>query len=208
MGCILLVAKIASSAHSPQRDALHQQLRQQLRQRRRDLSSQAQALAAQKLLIKLARNPLYRRASKIAFYWPSDGEISPLPLMQQALKQGKHCYFPVVDSDTLTMTFRRYRRGDRLLRNRFGIPEPLAQASALPVQALDLVLMPLVGFDTGGNRLGMGGGFYDRAFANFRHRGPLRIGLAHSLQKVPHLESASWDIPLHGICTEAHFHLL
>lgn len=198
------VAAQAALPPEKQRNAL----RKQLRHRRRGLSPSAQALAAQKLLIKLARNPLFRHARTIAFYWPSDGEISPLPLMQLALSQGKRCFLPVVDSQTLAMAFRRYRRGDRLRRNCFGIPEPLAQKPALPAQALDVVLMPLVGFDDHGNRLGMGGGFYDRAFACLRHRRPLRFGLAHSLQKVPRLQSASWDIPLHGICTEKSFLLL
>lgn len=197
---IVFVVAQTASASQVQRNALRRQLRQQ----RRDLSPSAQAIAAQKLLIKLARNPLFRRAQKIAFYWPSDGEISPLPLMRHALRQNKRCYLPLVSSQTFTMTFRRYRRGDRLRRNRFGIPEPV-NTPALPAHALDVVLMPLVGFDRNGNRLGMGGGFYDRAFARLRHRRPLRIGLAHSLQQVTQLESAPWDIPLHGICTEKTF---
>lgn len=183
-------------------------LRTQLRQQRRDLSPNTQTLAAQKLLIKVARTPLFRKACKIAFYWPSDGEISPLPLMQLALTLGKQCFLPVVDAETLTMSFRQYRRGDRLRSNRFGIPEPVPQKPTLPVHALDVVMMPLVGFDEHGNRLGMGGGFYDRAFADLRHRRPLRLGLAHSLQKVASLESACWDIPLHGICTEKSFLML
>lgn len=196
-------AQSSDPADLNQRDAL----RRHLRQKRRSLSSSAQVLAAQKLLIKLARSPLYRQARKIAFYWPNDGEISPLPLMQLALSQGKHCYLPLVKSTTLEMTFQRYRRGERLQRNSFGIPEPLIHSPALPAQDLDIVFLPLVGFDSHGNRLGMGGGFYDRAFANLRHHRPLRLGLAHSQQRVPQLESASWDIPLHGICTERNLSL-
>lgn len=182
--------------------------RRQLRRQRRNLSANAQATAAQKLLLRLARNPFFRGAQAIAFYWPSDGEISPLPLMRLALKQGKRCYLPVVDTRTLAMSFKRYQTGDLLTRNAFAIAEPSATKPALPAAALDVVLMPLVGFDDKGNRLGMGGGFYDRAFANLRHRRPLRIGLAHSLQKVPQLQREPWDVPLHAICTERYFLLL
>lgn len=183
-------------------------LRKQLRQQRRALSASAQTLAAQKLILRFARNPLFRRARSIAFYWPSDGEISPLPLLRIASKQGKRCYLPAVEKRTLTMSFRRYYCGERLQPNHFGIPEPSPQSPSVAAKALDVVLMPLVGFDAQGNRLGMGGGFYDRAFAKLRHHRPLRIGLAHSVQKVARLNYATWDIPLHGICTESDFHLL
>lgn len=105
------------------------------------------------------------------------------------------------------MNFRRYRLGDRLTRNAFGITEPCAYAARARAQTLDVVFMPLVGFDDYGNRLGMGGGFYDRAFAKLRGRKPLRIGLAHSCQKVPKLARQSWDVPLHGIGTESTFSL-
>lgn len=178
-----------------------------MRQQRRELSAREQTLAAKKLLLKLARNPLFRRARSLAFYYPSDGEISPLPLMQLALQQGRQCYLPVVRAHTLKMSFKRYRRGERLYPNRFGIAEPSPRARQIPAKALDVVLMPLVAFDEQGNRLGMGGGFYDRAFAKLRHRRPLRIGLAHSLQKVTRIEHASWDVPLHGICTERDLRL-
>lgn len=176
-----------------------------MRQRRRSLSAQAQTAAAHKLLIRCSRNPLVRSAQSLAFYWPSDGEISPLPLMHLALRRGRRCYLPAVDSRTLRMTFKRYRHGDPLTRNAFGIPEPTAFAASIPANMLDVVFMPLVAFDANGNRLGMGGGFYDRAFAKLRGRKPLRIGLAHSCQKVPELCQQSWDVPLHGICSEKTF---
>lgn len=127
--------------------------------------------------------------------------------MRLALKQQRHCYLPVVNPHTRSMTFKRYRFGEHLRPNRFGILEPGSKAPALAIEALDVVLMPLVGYDLQGNRLGMGGGFYDRAFARLRRRRPLRIGLAHSLQQVARLERAPWDIPLHGVCTEGGLHL-
>ena len=181
-------------------------LRHQLRQQRRQLSRSVQRHAAQQLLIKVGRSQPFRRAKKIAFYWPNDGEISPLPLLHLAQKLGKQCFLPVVSSHTQGMTFRQYRRGDRLQTNQFGIPEPSHQAASVLVHNLDLVLLPLVAFDRQGNRLGMGGGFYDRAFAGLRMRLPIRLGLAHELQKVPQLDFASWDLPLHRVCTEKHFY--
>lgn len=93
-----------------------------------------------------------------------------------------------------------------LVPNRFGIPEPQqGPAHKLPTHLLDVVLMPLVGFDRAGSRLGMGGGFYDTTFA-FKQQNPkgkpLLIGLAHSCQEVDSLQADNWDIPLGAIATE------
>ena len=95
----------------------------------------------------------------------------------------------------------------RFVLNRFGIPEPLAPSrSLIDARQLDLILMPLVGFDQQGNRLGMGGGFYDRTLAFMHHRKawhrPKLVGLAHALQQVDSLEPSSWDVPLDGVATD------
>ena len=76
---------------------------------------------------------------------------------------------------------------------------------------LDLILAPLVGFDTHGNRLGMGGGYYDRTFAYLKHRlhwqKPRLIGLAYELQRVADLANHAWDVPLQSVVTEQHIYV-
>jgi 5-formyltetrahydrofolate cyclo-ligase len=103
------------------------------------------------------------------------------------------------------LRFAPWKPGDALASNRFGIPEPdLSPASLLEADALSLVVMPLVGFDDRGNRLGMGGGWYDRSFA-FRHeRGapPYLVGAAFAIQQVPAFEAEAWDVRLDAVCTE------
>lgn len=184
------------------------QLRRQLRQRRRALSRAQQRAAACRLQRAMAQDLRFIRARHIAFYLANDGEIDPAPLMQQARRLGKHCYLPVLSRwPSTAMRFQRLTKGQRWQHNRFGIREPRAQRS-LQVKAwrLDLVLLPLVGFDAAGNRLGMGGGFYDRAFAWRRWRThtrrPRLLGLAHHCQQVEHLDGASWDIPLDAVVTD------
>lgn len=177
-------------------------LRNEFRQRRRTLTPAQQLRAAQRLLIKLAPHPWLRRAQRIAFYLANDGEIDPAPLLHLAMRQHKEVYLPVVNPRTRTMRFRRYFRGDRLHRNLFGIGEPPPQRPTLVAAQLDLILMPLVAFDRHGNRLGMGGGFYDRAFAGLNNNGPRRLGLAHHLQEVRALPKADWDVPLHAVATD------
>jgi 5-formyltetrahydrofolate cyclo-ligase len=183
-------------------------LRRRLRQARRSLSRCEQRLASRRLFLLLIHHPLFLRSRHIAFYLPSDGEIDPTPLMRRARSMGKQCYLPVVSGwPKEHMRFQRTSVSERWSKNRFGIAEPNpSQGRQCPAWRLDLVLMPLVGFDAAGNRLGMGGGFYDRAFAyrkrRMRWRGPLLLGVAHACQKVEALPVASWDIPLDGIVSD------
>ncbi|MBA6418371.1 5-formyltetrahydrofolate cyclo-ligase [Pseudomonas sp. 5Ae-yellow] len=184
------------------------QLRKQLRNARRGLSRAEQKNASKRLARRLGQSALFLRSRHIAFYLAADGEIDPAPLMSRCRRLLKQCYLPVLNRWPSTrMSFQRLLPGQRWTRNRYGIREPLLNRR-LQVKPwrLGLVLMPLVGFDAQGNRLGMGGGFYDRAFA-YRHRrntwrSPALIGLAHDCQKTRSLPTASWDIPLDGIVTD------
>lgn len=142
-------------------------LRRKLRQTRRQLSPAQQRHAARRLYRQLSHHPLFRRARHIALYLPNDGEIDPRLLLRAAQRRGKATYLPVLNPWPRTrMVFQRIEPGERLRRNRFGIFEPVIRtARQRRVWALDLLLMPLVGFDGNGGRLGMGGGFYDRSLA-------------------------------------------
>ncbi|MET1079282.1 MAG: 5-formyltetrahydrofolate cyclo-ligase [Pseudomonas sp.] len=184
------------------------QLRRLLRQARRALSAPQQRLAAQGLYRQLAHRPVFRRARHIALYLPSDGEIDPRPLLRAAQHRGKTTYLPVLSAWPRThMRFQRVDPGEALKRNRLGILEPtLNRRRQRKVWTLDLVLLPLVGFDEQGGRLGMGGGFYDRSLAYRSRRAtwhkPTLLGLAHECQKVQRLAMASWDVPLQGTVTD------
>lgn len=184
------------------------QLRKLLRSKRRSLSSSEQTQAAQQLYQQLAQHPLFRRAQHVAFYIASDGEIDPLLLMREAWRRGKHVYLPVLARwPRTTMVFQRVRPIQQWEKNRFGILQPRwCAADQRTVWALDAVFLPLVGFDQQGARLGMGGGFYDRCFAELYQRNhlttPQRIGLAHACQQVEQLPVASWDVPLNAVVTD------
>lgn len=179
-------------------------LRQSLRQKRRQLSAEQQALAASLLDQQLSHSGILG-SNHIAFYMASDGEIDPGQFLSRALGMGKICYLPVVGAEQ-ALHFVRFREGDQLSTNRFGIPEPDVNGDAIAVVDLDVILLPLVGFDRRGSRLGMGGGFYDRSLAGLSRDGdkqrPQLIGLAHSCQEVDSINTESWDVPLEGIVTE------
>ncbi len=179
------------------------QYRQQLRQFRRNLTPLQQTTAARRLAWKLARHPAFISAKNLALYWPSDGEISPLPLMRIALARGKQCYLPRLTRQGHTMEFAAFAAGDRLHTNRFGIKQPSPCQPRITPAAVDLMLMPLVGFDQAGNRLGMGGGFYDRVLAGYRGLREIKlVGLAHQGQQLSRIAKCSWDVPLHLIATD------
>ncbi|MEN5301914.1 MULTISPECIES: 5-formyltetrahydrofolate cyclo-ligase [unclassified Pseudomonas] len=189
------------------------QLRRLLRNARRALTPAQQHQASRGLFRQLAQHPLFRRARHIALYLPNDGEIDPRLLLREAQRRGKRTYLPVLHAWPRTrMVFQRFEQGEKLKRNRFRIPEPLTdRRRQRPIWSLDLILLPLVGFDEVGGRLGMGGGFYDRSLAYQARRKtwkkPLLLGLAHECQKVERLAQASWDVPLQGTVSDRGWYL-
>ncbi len=183
-----------------------QQLRQQMRQARRQLSARQQATHASQLLRQIQALRAYRQGRSLACYLANDGEIDPHDIIEDAWKKRKSVYLPVLHPFKNSLYFAPYHPASKLVRNRFGIDEPdCPPAHWRNARQLDLVLLPLVAFDPSGNRLGMGGGFYDRSLAHLRlfrrWRKPALIGLAHELQNVPHIERRAWDVPLQAIVT-------
>ncbi|GAB3098923.1 5-formyltetrahydrofolate cyclo-ligase [Lysobacter terrae] len=183
--------------------AQRRQLRLELRERRRQLPAAQRIAAADTLAGHLLSLPFAPQAGYVAGYWAMDGEIA---LHAWQLRLPRDCVYclPVLCDDQV-LRFAPWRAGDGLVSNRYGIPEPdVASASLLEATELSLVVLPLVGFDHRGNRLGMGGGWYDRSFA-FRHERaapPFLVGAGFALQQIEAAEPQPWDVRLDAICTE------
>ncbi|MCP4043820.1 MAG: 5-formyltetrahydrofolate cyclo-ligase [Gammaproteobacteria bacterium] len=181
------------------------EIRRQMRHRRRGLPARERIGLARQLARRTSALTPIQHRQRIAVYLPNDGEMDLTPLIHRLWKNGKECFLPVLNRDRLW--FMPYTGKTPLTPNRFGIPEPLlpAHRRCRPA-ALDLVLAPLVAFDGSGNRLGMGGGYYDRTFAFLTSRNhwkrPLIIGVAYEFQRMEHLSPHSLDVPLGGIITE------
>ncbi|MEG9474807.1 5-formyltetrahydrofolate cyclo-ligase [Mannheimia indoligenes] len=176
-----------------------EQLRQLMRAKRLSLTSSQQAQAAQSLIPQAISLIESYQASHIAFYLPFNGEISPLLLMNTLLGQGKKIYLPILHPFTSgQLLFVNYNCKTILKFNRLGIQEPVLDVrNIIPLQELEMIFTPLVACDKAGNRLGMGGGFYDRTLAQAPHI--ISVGLAHECQQVEQLPIESWDIPLNHI---------
>ncbi|MBB6065685.1 5-formyltetrahydrofolate cyclo-ligase [Pseudoxanthomonas broegbernensis] len=178
-------------------------LRRELRERRRALPPATRIAAAEALAQRILALPFLPTSGYVAGYWAMDGEIG-LHVLQMRLPPGLVWCLPLLhEGDHLR--FAPWRAGDALVTNRFGIPEPAVEpSSGLRAEDLALAVMPLVGFDDAGRRLGMGGGWYDRSFAFRRDRAapPWLVGAGFAAQRVPALEAAAWDVAPDAICTE------
>jgi 5-formyltetrahydrofolate cyclo-ligase len=186
-------------------------LRKEIRAKRRALSPLEQRQNSSAMATLLCNSSLYRNSNRIALYLQSDGEIDPSPIIDSTIQHHKKCYLPVLRPRFQHgLWFTEIKNGDLLTPNRFGIYEPNPHRNGTaPPWTLDLILLPLVAFDINGNRMGMGGGFYDYTLAYMKRRKiwhkPKLIGIAHELQKVKSLESNPWDVPLDGVITEKEF---
>lgn len=182
-------------------------LRRELRQRRRELPAAQRIAAADGLAAQLLALPFFPKTGYVAGYWAMDGEIALHAFQLKLPKELVYC-LPLLHGEELR--FASWRPGDALVGNRFGIPEPdVEPASALEPEAMALVVMPLVGFDASGRRLGMGGGWYDRTFA-FRKLAPAPphlVGAGFDAQRVESLRAEAWDVHADAVCTESATYL-
>jgi 5-formyltetrahydrofolate cyclo-ligase len=180
-------------------------LREQMRARRQALAPAARMQAADAVARHFSSADL--PAGYVAGYWATGGEL-PLHVQQLRLRPDQVWCLPCLADDG-GLRFAPWRSGDPLVSNRFGIPEPdLAPASWLAPADVAVVLLPLVAFSAAGVRLGMGGGYYDRAFA-FRRDAPAPprlVGVGYDLQRVDGLRAEPWDVPLDAVLTESGLH--
>jgi len=189
-------------------------------------SSSAKAKKAHRLTLKNARQAIHpfkrmcaarastqllrnfsplQSAKRVGSYLDVNGEFPMAAINAMLLQQQKTLFFPKIeDFKNARMHFAQWTSSSRLKANKFEIPEIVAptlpHSRALP---LDLIFVPLLGFDNTGNRLGMGGGFYDRYLANYTTtKKPFVLGVAYDIQRLAKLKVEPWDYPLDAILTE------
>lgn len=182
------------------------QLRTQIRDARRQIPVNYARQASYKFSERIAQLPAYQKANSIAGYLAFDGEADPTPLMDRAILERKSVFVPVMVGAEKPLLFAEWTRQAQLKKNSFGIFEPdVPRISLVDADKIDCVVTPLVAFDEDCNRLGVGGGYYDRSFAflkNSDHPETTLIGMAYEMQKLEKLKSESWDVPLTAVVTE------
>ena len=181
-------------------------IRKRLKLQRAQLSKQQLTFAARELAKQFRLTKAQLNTTKVASYLSSNGEISPHEIINNS--PASLIFLPrITNMSRASMAF--YSSNNRLTRNRFNLIEPAAKGMPANIRHFDLILIPLVAFDRNGNRLGMGGGFYDRVLAFKNHNTsrtrPRLIGVAHHFQEVDHISPQPWDVRLDAILTDREF---
>ncbi len=186
--------------------------RQETRLHLRRLRQQLDSATATRFSLAIAANslPLSRKAQHIGGYLAFGNEVSVDDFMAQCRAQGQATYVPLIQPDH-TLKFAPITDSTVIVQNKYGIREPVVDVeTCLPATSLDAVIVPLLGFDPRCDRMGMGGGYYDRTFAHKRQAGggnsatvlPLLMGAAFEFQCVDNVFPDWWDVPLDHVVTE------
>ena len=183
------------------------ELRAAIRESRQAVPPPYARQAAAKFVELLVELDWYKNANRIAAYLPFNGEADPLPLMDRALIDGKQIFVPVIVNKSEPLRFEAWTRETQVTENKFHIREPNASETSIDPTELDLVITPLVAFDGQRNRLGVGGGYYDRTFAFLndvvtKDRRTLLVGLGYELQRIKKIDSKKHDVKLDAVVTE------
>ncbi|AKC59828.1 5-formyltetrahydrofolate cyclo-ligase [Blochmannia endosymbiont of Polyrhachis (Hedomyrma) turneri] len=187
-----------------------QSLRNYIRNIRKNLTKKEHIQSSQRITNYIINDYRIQQAQHIGLFISFDGEIQTYPLIKKLLNIGKTIYLPILYpfKKPKILLFSKYTTSTNLILNHFKIYEPeLYLKHVIFNQELDILLIPLVAFDRYGNRLGMGGGFYDHTLKSYSHHSKtLLIGLAHDCQKINNrIPKEEWDVPLPEIITPS-FH--
>ena len=174
-------------------------------QARRSMSDLERQIASEKISRSVTHSRDFFAAHAIGCYLPMHDEVDPRRIIERAWRANKRVFCPVMQKNG-EMTFRYLGRNTTLLRNSFGLWEPVDSEIISP-RHLDIVITPLVAFDKNNHRIGMGGGYFDRCFSFLRHRqhwlSPKLIGVAFACQEIEDISPNPWDIRLYAVYNDA-----
>lgn len=168
-----------------------QQLRKAIREKKRAMPPEEIERRSEILARMFLEAPVYRQARTLYGYLPYNQEVRTIPILEQALRDGKQVAVPKVYGDT--MNFILLEDLTQVAKGYAGIPEPIADGPVAQDPAA-LVLMPGLAFDPQGHRIGYGGGFYDKFLAQEPEHPT--VALCYDFQVLPHLDTQEFDIPV------------
>ncbi|MBE8168425.1 MAG: 5-formyltetrahydrofolate cyclo-ligase [Shewanella sp.] len=183
-------------------------LRKSVRKQRNAISRQQQEHFSLQGALRMLDWLEGKQVNRVAIYLSNDGELDTKPLIEKLWEKSIQVCLPVLHPiNEGQLLFLHYDAQSTMRHNRYGIEEPcLDIRNVIPVSNIDVIITPLVAFDLYGNRVGMGGGYYDRTLANIDGKKTWVVGFAHDCQQVPLVPTEYWDISLSTIVTPNHLH--
>ena len=183
---------------------MNSKLRSHALKARRSMSFDERRVASKIINHKVISSREFHAARSVGCYLPMHDEVDPSEIIARAWRANKRVFCPVMGKRG-NMVYRFLGKDTTLLRNSFGLWEPF-DSEIVSARQLDLVVTPLVAFDKNNNRIGMGGGYFDRCFSFLRHRKiwirPKLVGVAFQCQEVEKITPNRWDIRLYRIITD------
>ncbi|HLT92580.1 MAG TPA: 5-formyltetrahydrofolate cyclo-ligase [Woeseiaceae bacterium] len=174
--------------------------RVRLQEARRALGRAEREASTARIAELLQRNFPELAGAAVGFYWPFKGELDLRGLARTLHEAGSRLSLPVVVQKAAPLEFWHWEPRTRLARGDWGIPVPAERIVEHPTA----LIVPLLGFDEAGYRLGYGGGYYDRTLAAMEPR-PFTVGAGFELGRLKTIFPLEHDIPLDAIATEAGF---
>ncbi|GAU08207.1 5-formyltetrahydrofolate cyclo-ligase [Desulfoplanes formicivorans] len=179
-------------------------IRSRLLQCRKAMSRDARLAANERILRRITRLEAWQHARSMLLYLPVNGEVDTWPFFEDCMRRHVQVFLPCCrKQEPGCMDFFQVRNKDQLVPGAYNIPEPDPdQCLLMREPSADIVLVPGVGFDRHGFRIGYGGGYYDRFFARHPMDKALIIGLAFACQIMDQLPHDPWDKPVDMVVTE------
>ena len=174
-------------------------LRAAMLEKRASLNEDEIWLASDAIVEKISGLSAYKKARTVLFYSPFNNEVKITSLIEQAFSQKKVC-LPRIEHGEGIMSARRIYDLREIKTDRYGILAPPEKARKVEPKEIDFVVVPLVAFDQTLNRIGYGGGYYDRFLPQCVNA--FYCGVAYSFQKVPQIDAGSHDMKLDAVVTE------
>lgn len=185
-------------------EALRARAKEELRRRlaalRRAVSSETRMGHSSAIAQQVLAEPAFAHAEVVLAYSALRFEVDPRPIIERAWARGKRVLLPRTVPETRALVLHAYEEGDELVESGFVVKEPLSTAPVVPASEVDLVLVPGLGFDVRGHRLGYGQGYYDRVLPALARA--TSLGLAFELSMLIEVPSAPHDVPVDLVVTE------
>lgn len=182
-------------------------IRSRIRNARKAVDEQTRQAWSDSASSRTGQIEAFKNSKRVGAFQAFDGEADPVGLMSLAIEQDKQVYVPIIVGKGKPLRFAPWYPDVEMMPNRFGIDEPVGNPEHwIDAEDLDFVVAPLVAFDQQCNRIGVGGGYYDRSFAFLNEPANtndlMLVGFAFELQKLDSIEPQSWDVRLDSVVTE------